>query len=100
MEENKDDLFKVWAGRLERIYQKYDHEDGASDKDESEWCDVWEKMQVDFPYISVTWMDPRCGCCSLESPALLAFDNQNGPVMFEIVYPAYKPTHVHYFGEE
>lgn len=55
---------------------------------------------VDFPHLLPTCANPKCGCfCWMDHPALLAFAEPSGSVMFEALYPTYRPTHIYYFEE-
>ena len=89
--------FDEWAERLNAIYKAGSQHDWRGE-DKAAWDEAEQLMRAEFPHITLTWMDPRCGCCTLDDPALLAFDDPRGPGGFELLYPAYRPTHTYHLG--
>ncbi|MEU5958289.1 hypothetical protein [Streptomyces sp. NPDC047525] len=89
--------FEEWAERLDAIYVAGAQNEWR-DEDKAAWDEAMQEMRVEFPYLTLTWMNPECGCCTLDSPALLAFDDPRGPGMFELLYPTFRPTHTFHLG--
>jgi hypothetical protein len=89
--------FDQWGERLNAIYLRV----GANDwqpADHAEWDQVWEQMSASTPLVHLTWKDPSCGCCALDDPAVLAFDDPRGPDWFELLYPTFMPTQIYRLG--
>lgn len=89
--------FEEWGARLNVIYTRGAAKDWP-EGDRNSWDAAWVQMREDFPYLALTSLDPQCGCCGLEDPAVLAFDDPRGPGGFEILYPTFRPTHVFHLG--
>ncbi|SEM79578.1 hypothetical protein [Streptacidiphilus jiangxiensis] len=89
--------FEQWGERLNAIYLRGDG-DGWTSEVKTEWDQAWQLMSASHPLVSLTWLDPKCGCCQLSYPAVLAFDDPRGPQMFELLYPTFKPTQVYQLG--
>ncbi|MET9103604.1 MULTISPECIES: hypothetical protein [Streptomyces] len=89
--------FDEWAERLDQVYMDGTQHDWR-DEDKTAWEEAIREMAAEFPHITITWMDPKCGCCTLDDPALLVFDDPRGPGGFELLYPTFRPTHTYYLG--
>ncbi|WP_055532952.1 hypothetical protein [Streptomyces graminilatus] len=89
--------FKEWADRLNAVY-KVGAQHGWRGEDKAAWAELEQQMRAEFPHVTITWMNPSCGCCRLEDPALLAFDDPRGPGGFELLYPTFRPTHTYHLG--
>jgi len=91
-----DKTFEQWGEELNAIYTRGEDPSERAEAD-ADWERLMTQMTAQFPHTTTTWMDPKCGCCRLDEPALITFDDPRGPDWFELLYPTFKPTQVHYF---
>jgi hypothetical protein len=56
------------------------------------------KLLKEFPFAKVIRLVPECGCHNFEDPAYALFDREVAMVMYEVLYPTYKPVAYFEFG--